>query len=460
MPRTLVSRTVAPAAIAVGSALLAVLAPAAQPRDAAPSHGLRHVQTTTAADADTLPALGVGRRAAATWCGAATRIDLVPNTVAGHPIHWIYVLPSDGGDRLAEVASRMQTDAEEVDAWWRREDPARAPRNDLTQLSCGVQLDLSSVRMQLSGAQLSGTDGRFGAIFGGLGTASFGSQFTKYMVYYDGPVADSDICGQAASSPTGVGLAIVYVQACVGVSTAAVAAHELLHTLGAVPDGAPHNCPSPDDGHTCDTESDIMHPFIDDAPLSAKVLDSGRDDYYGHSTGRTDAQDAPWLVQLDRQAPFTVSIAGPGQVSANIPGLQCAQTCTTTWNAGTPLALDATPGTGSKLVRWSGACSGAGACNVAVGQSAPVSAVFGPLVFRLRVAVAGRGTVRSSRSGLTCRPRCSATFPSFVPVRLTATPARGWRFRSWAGACRGRSRSCTVPMTAGANARAVFVRVR
>ena len=461
MHRKRAGRMAVPLAISLCAALLAVFAPAAQPRDER-AHGLRSLQTTTSSTADALPALGASGRASAataTWCGTPTPVDLAPNAVAGHPVHWIYAIPSDGADRLATVANQMQTDAEEVDAWWRREDPARTPRNDIAQLPCGLQLDLSSIRMQLSGGQLLGPEGRFGAIFGALGTASFTSPFTKYMVYYDGPVADAEICGQAASSPTGQGLAIVFVQACTGVSTAAVAAHELLHTLGAVPNGAPHNCPTPDDGHTCDTPSDIMHPFLDDSTLSSKLLDPGRDDYYGHAAGVTDAQDAPWLVQLDRQAPFTVSISGPGRVSSNVPGLLCTQTCTTTWNTGTPLSLSATPGAGSKLIRWSGACGGAGGCNVAA-QGTTVSALFGPIVFRLRVAVSGRGTVRSSRSGLTCRPRCSASFPSFTPVRITAAPAKGWRFRSWAGACRGNKRSCTLPMTAATSARAVFVRAR
>ncbi len=113
----------------------------------------------------------------------------------------------------------------------------------------------------------------------------------------------------------------MYVQACAGVPTAAVVAHEFLHTLGAVPDGAPHDCPAPNDGHTCDNQSDLMHPFIDDGvPFSSLLLDPGRDDYYGHSAGFGDSQDAPWLVQLDRQQPFTVTISGTGGVQADVPG--------------------------------------------------------------------------------------------------------------------------------------------
>jgi hypothetical protein len=456
-----VRRTVTLAATPLVAALVvawAVVGAAGSTAHEHAGHGLRYVQTTRASAADALPVISSPARTAATWCGTPAQADLTPNSLAGFPVHWIYALPSDGGDRFSTVASLMQTDAEAIDAWWRREDPTRTPRNDLTQLQCGQQLDLTTLRAPLSGIQLADANSRFGQIFNTLLAANFRSPFTKYVVYYDGPVADADICGQGASDSSGFGLAVLYAQACVGVSTAAVVAHELLHTLGAVPRGAPHDCPSPSDGHTCDNVSDLMHPTIDGSPLSAKLLDPGRDDYYGHSGGFPDSQDSPWLVQLDRQQPVTVTISGPGRVSANVPGLQCSQTCTTTWNANTPLNLTAAPSAGSKLVRWGGACSGSGACSITVSQGTSVTALFAPLVFRLTVSVGGRGSVRSSRSGITCRPRCSASFPSFVPVRLTAVPAKGWKLRSWAGACRGKARTCSVPMTAASNARAVFVR--
>jgi hypothetical protein len=456
------SRTVALAATPLVAALVVAWATVGASGSAAHdhgAHGLRFIQTTRSSSAEALPAISAPVRTAATWCGTPAQADLTPNTLAGFPVHWIYAIPSDGADRFTAFSSAMQTDAEAIDAWWRREDPTRTPRNDLTQLQCGLQLDLTTFRVQLSGAQLAGPDARFGAIFNSLLAANLRSPFTKYIVYYDGPVTENDICGQGGSDSTGFGLAVMYVQACTGVSTASVVAHELLHTFGAVPDGAPHNCPPPSDGHTCDNPSDLMNPFIDLSPLESKLLDPGRDDYYGHSAGFSDSQDSPWLVQVDRQQPLTVTISGGGQVSGNVPGLQCAQTCTTTWNAGTQMSLTATPSAGSKLVRWGGTCGGAGACIVTAAPGSSVSAVFAPLVFRLTVSVGGRGKVRSSRSGITCRPRCSASFPSFVPVRLTAIPAKGWKFRSWTGACRGKNRTCSVPMTAASRARAIFARV-
>jgi hypothetical protein len=420
--------------------------------------GARTLDTLTVGEArgaSFAPVAGRSARATATWCGTATRTDLVPNAVAGNPVHWIYAIPSDGPDRSSTYASAMETDAESIDAWWRTSDPTRTLRSDLASFPCGTQIDLSTIRLSRSGAQLASVDTRFGRIADELVSLGFESDHTKYVVYYDGPV-EPDICGQGGGSRSGLGYAVVYVQACAGVAFDTTAAHEVLHTMGAVPTGAPNMCPAPDDGHVCDDLHDMMYPYGDDTPITGLTLDTGRNDYYAHSGAWPDMQDSPWLVQLDRQVPLALAITGPGAVSADVPGLQCGQSCTTTWNTGTQLALAATPAAGAKLVRWSDACSGAGACTVVAGRAPRISALFAPSAYRLTVAVAGRGTVRSSRAGISCRPRCSSAMPSYVPVRLVASPAKGWRLRAWAGACKGAG-SCRVPMTAAASVRAVFV---
>ena len=415
------------------------------------------LRASTAYDAGIALADGPAR-VAATWCGSASQSDRAPNAVAGNPVHWVYALPSDGQDRLSSIANVMQTDAEQIDAWWRTQDSTRLLRNDVIRFSCGVQLDVTTVRLPQSSSQLAPLAGRFAALFDGLSAAGLKSSFDKYLVYYDGRVDDDNICGQGGSDPSGFGLAVVYYQSCVGVSTAAVGVHEVLHTLGAVPRGAPNECSGDDDGHTCDDPNDLMYPAIDDVPLSTKVLDPGRNDYYGHSGSWPDAQDSPWLVRLDSQAPLALSVSGPGSVAADVPGLLCGQSCTTTWNTGTRLALTATPGPGAKLVRWGSACVGAAGCSVTVAAGTQISALFAPVTFPLTVSVSGGGVVRSSRTGIACRPKCSATFPSYAPVTLAATGAKGWRFRSWSGACHGSKRSCSVRMTRATTARAVFVR--
>ena len=415
------------------------------------------VRDVTAADISA-PFATLAPSAPTAWCGTPTQADRVPNVVAGNPIHWVYAIPSDGSDNLGGLASVMQADAEQIDGWWRGQDPTRTPRNDIASFSCGGQLDITTVRIPRPSAQLSPLEGRFSSIVEGLNQAGLNSTFTKLVVYYDGPTADNNVCGQGGSDSSGFGAAVVYYRSCTGVSTAAVAAHEVLHTLGAVSRSAPHDCAGDQSGHTCDTEADLMFPTIGGDPLSSKLLDSGHDDYYGHGGGWTDTQDSAWLVRLDGQAPFTVTISGPGSVASDVPGLLCAASCTTTWNSGQRISLTATPGNGARLVRWRGACSGAAGCNVTVAPGAAVTALFAPASFRLTVAVNGKGAVRSSQAGITCRPRCSASFPSFTPLRLTATPAKGWKLRSWSGACRGAKKTCTVPMSAATAARATFVR--
>jgi hypothetical protein len=332
------------------------------------------------------------------------------------------------------------------------------PRNDLATFPCGTQLDITTLRMSLTSAQLSPLAGRFAAIAGALNANGFGSSFTKYAVYYDGPTSDANVCGQGGSNGSGFGLAVVYYRSCVGVSTASVAAHEFLHTTGAVPSAAPNECEGDRAAHTCDDTRDLMYPSIGAEALSAKLLDPGRNDYYGHAGGWTDSQDSAWLVRLDGQSPLALNISGTGSVVADVPGLACAASCSTTWNTGQRLTLTATPGPGTKLVRWSGACSGAATCTIAVGAGSTVDALFAPAAFRLTVAVRGRGGVRSVNGGINCKPRCSASLPSFTPLRLVATPAKGWKLRAWSGACKGSKRTCTVPMSAATSARATFVR--
>jgi len=440
--------------IAAGGALVVTIAFALTAATGSAHSGVDALRRTSTVQ----PAVTAAPSAAAAWCGAAATADRSPNVVAGNPIHWIYVIPSDGADNLGLVAPAMQSDAEQIDVWWRGQDSTRAPRNDIAAFSCGTQLDITTVRSTRSSAQLAPLDNRFTLIFETLSQTGFTSQFTKYLVYYDGPSDEANVCGQGGSnSVNGFGLAVVYYRSCVGISTAAVAAHEFLHTIGAVPNGTPHACTGETSGHTCDSSADLMFPFIGQGGLAAKLLDPGRDDYYGHSGAWTDSQDSAWLVRLDGQAPLALTVSGVGSVAADVPGLTCSASCTTTWNNGEQVVLTATAASGGKLVRWGGACSGSATCSVTVGPGVAVSALFAPAVLRLTVRVAGRGSVRSA-DGIQCRPKCTATLPSYQPVRLTATPAKGWKLRTWSGACKGAKKTCTVPMSAVTSVRATFVR--
>jgi hypothetical protein len=67
----------------------------------------------------------------------------------------------------------------------------------------------------------------------------------------------------------------------------------------------------------------------------------------------------------------------------------------------------------------------------------------------------GSGTVSSSPAGIDCGATCSASFSSYSPVTLTATPASGSTFAGWSGACTGTG-TCLASMTAARSVTATF----
>jgi cystathionine beta-synthase len=69
----------------------------------------------------------------------------------------------------------------------------------------------------------------------------------------------------------------------------------------------------------------------------------------------------------------------------------------------------------------------------------------------LSVSVSGSGRVTSSPAGLSCaKASCRARIAALA-IKLTAKPARGWKFTGWTGACRGTA-ACTVRRSASVGA--------
>lgn len=397
--------------------------------------------------------------AAAPWCGTVSADDR-PAVSGGHVIRVLYAVPSDGADRAAEVAQRIASEIDEIDAWWRREDSSRTPRFDRYADPCGTQLDLGLLPLARVGSGTTDNGQLFDAIADEIENLPQAS-YTKYLVYYDGPVAER-ICGTGGGFQDGVGLAVVFLNTCTGLgSTAHVAVHELLHTFGLARSIAPpHACPS-DPGHVCDSTGDVLYTYAQPVALSSFVLDVGRDDYYLHGGGRWDLATSPWLQRVNEQIALTVAVTGRGTVRSDLPGLVCAGgSCTSSWNPNTDVSLEAEPSEGQRFVRWGDACSGLADCRLATATTT-VTALFAPLTYRLAVSVVGRGSVRSDPSSIYSKPlrSWSGTFTSYEPVKLVAKPAKGWRFKGWAGSARGTGLSASVPMSRNAAVRAVFVQL-
>ena len=73
-------------------------------------------------------------------------------------------------------------------------------------------------------------------------------------------------------------------------------------------------------------------------------------------------------------------------------------------------------------------------------------------------AGSGSGTVTSDPAGINCGGACFKQFPSGTPITLTAAPAAGSAFVSWAGGCTGTALTCTMATlgTFGASVTATF----
>jgi hypothetical protein len=84
-----------------------------------------------------------------------------------------------------------------------------------------------------------------------------------------------------------------------------------------------------------------------------------------------------------------------------------------------------------------------------------VRPVAAPATFELNVSKLGMGTVQSNPAGIDCGADCTEKYAVGKVVTLSATPATGFRFDSWSGACTGAA--CTLTMNAAQNVTVTFI---
>jgi len=157
---------------------------------------------------------------------------------------------------------------------------------------------------------------------------------------------------------------------------------------------------------------------------------------------------------------YTLTVTGGnGGIVTTTPGaIDCGARCSAGFAAGTAVSVVAHPNHGYRFAGWSGACSGTSTCDLAMNANAAVQATFAPVPagqFALTVHDFGEGTIVSVPGGINCGTGCSAAFASGTEVTLLATPAPGYRFAGWSGACSGAG-ACVVWMDDLANAYAFF----
>jgi len=155
---------------------------------------------------------------------------------------------------------------------------------------------------------------------------------------------------------------------------------------------------------------------------------------------------------------LSVSVTGSGTVTSSPSGIMCPPDCSEAYLRGTLVILTATPAEGWTFAGWGGACEGQGnPCSLTMDADKAVTATFTRVeTFLLSVTVLGDGVVTSSPSGIMCPPDCSEAYLRGTLVILTATPAEGWTFAGWGGACEGQGNPCSLTMDADKAVTALF----
>ncbi len=150
---------------------------------------------------------------------------------------------------------------------------------------------------------------------------------------------------------------------------------------------------------------------------------------------------------------------GDGTVKSSPAGINCTVTagqaaatgCNAQFNRGVTVTLTATPKTAHAFRGWFRTCTGTGACTSVMTVNRTVDARFLKGPFRISISGGvGTGSGRvTSQPGLTpaincaitngtpAGTGCSARYPAYTALVLTATPAAGNTFTSWGPPCSG-----------------------
>jgi hypothetical protein len=176
------------------------------------------------------------------------------------------------------------------------------------------------------------------------------------------------------------------------------------------------------------------------------------------ATFALDALGYPRAFALD------VTRSGGGSVSSTPLGvIDCGSVCATGFSGGASVTLSATPAAGNAFAGWRGACTGNGACTVAMTQDRSVTASFAPTPAPTGTSTltlhnhtpppsggfgsAGTAPVRvewGGHSDLCEAATCLYTIDNATPVTLTGVVSTSTGLRKWEGACVGSSPICVI----------------
>ena len=184
--------------------------------------------------------------------------------------------------------------------------------------------------------------------------------------------------------------------------------------------------------------------------VTLSSLPSGQSCTVSNGTGVATSNVANILVACSSGPTFTLTTAvvGSGSVSRNPDQAS--------YPAGTQVQLTAVPAPGQTFGSWSGALTGSqNPAAVTVNTNLSVTAHFASAPVMLTVVKAGLGAGSVTGPGINCGTDCTESYGSGA-VALTATPAAGSTFGSWAGCDSVAAIVCTVNATSSRTVTALF----
>lgn len=220
-----------------------------------------------------------------------------PDDISGPQVHAVYALPSDGEDGNLDRYGDIATSFEAIQNYL-REQLGYELRLDTYR----GELDVTFLRMPFTNQEGDGVGGSLVHRLLDEADGALGHDPDRmYAIYYGGRV--TGLCGSAPWPGRG-GAVYIHRDGCSnsrpGMSPdeastyEAVMVHELFHAFGAVPECARNA----DGAHVDDDPTDVMFAGVDRGTRDQAVIDTGRDDYFGH--GRADCLDladtarVPW----------------------------------------------------------------------------------------------------------------------------------------------------------------------
>jgi Divergent InlB B-repeat domain len=326
----------------------------------------------------------------------ARTVTDMPDDISGPQVHFLYIVPSGGADAQLDTNGGMEQSIARIERWF----VTHAENQGLRVDTYNGAPDITFVRLPHSDAQATASNPWPLWVIGeDLVAAGFNDQAKVYAAFYDGH--STWACG-GAYSPALRKLGAIYLQAhptndprpcrdAPGFGTGTDRPgyfeigllHEIMHVIGFSPTCAPHASASAFPDHVNDSPTDLM--YGPDATHTAywnwanAVLDFNHDDYYrANVPGCYDLSENPYLEQIP-SFNLTVTIRGHGSVDTLIGTTtpkSCRTVCTFSALRGSVITLLATPAAGSRLVAWSGDCSGKSGCQLTMTGPTSVTATF------------------------------------------------------------------------------------